>query len=302
MALGFERPEALALVALILPVSLMLLKARENRVRLQQLFEVNVSRLGRGLEALRVAALLTLILVAATPYYERTVRREVQLEHIDQLSGKEVLHVVLLDVSRSMTYSLGSRSRFDAAVSTLERYFSSLTPNDRVHLAVFSSSVRAACEGRPADCLKALRDLAAGERFTAIGDALLYALSVSDAAGLPAVVVLVSDGVNNYGSDPLQVAALFKDRGLPLAIVSVGDQGIIPQVAEAAGAEVYVVNEFTAEAVEGLAARVAREARYSALLARGEAYIEGVERSYEPTRILSAVALLLVVSALVDGV
>ncbi|MEM2795615.1 MAG: hypothetical protein QXY49_07160, partial [Thermofilaceae archaeon] len=137
---------------------------------------------------------------------------------------------------------------------------------------------------------------------TALGDSLLYALSISNVADLPAVVVLVSDGMSNYGSDPLQVATLFKSKGLPMMIISIGGQGIIPQVTEAAGAEVYVVNEFTIEAIESLAAKAAREARYNALLAKGEAYIEEVRRSYEPARILSMIALFLAFSALVDGV
>lgn len=302
MAYGFEHPEALVLAALALPVFLMLLKARNNKVRLQQLFELSISRLNLGFEALRVAALLALIFTAAVPYYEYAVRRQVQLERIDQLSERKVLHAILLDVSKSMTYSYGLKTRFDTAVEALKGYFSSLTPSDRVHLAVFSSSVRTVCDGPPADCMKALEDLAAGERFTALGDALLYAISISDAAELPAVVVLVSDGVSNYGSDPVQVAALFKSKGLPLAIISVGSQGVIPQVAEVAEAEVYTVNEFTVEAIESLAAKAAREARYSALLAKGEACIEEVRRSYEPARTLSVIALLLAVSAMIDGV
>ncbi|MEM1509563.1 MAG: vWA domain-containing protein [Thermofilaceae archaeon] len=302
MAWGFEHPEAMVLVSLVLPVFLILLKTRNNKVRLKQLFELNISRLNLGFEALRVAALLVLIFTAAVPYYEYTVKRQVQLEQVDQLSENKVLHVVLLDVSRSITYSYGSRTRFDVAIEALKRYFSSLTPNDHVHLAVFSSSVRSVCDGLPVDCLKALDGLTAGERFTALGDSLLYALSISNVADLPAVVVLVSDGMSNYGSDPLQVATLFKSKGLPMMIISIGGQGIIPQVTEAAGAEVYVVNEFTIEAIESLAAKAAREARYNALLAKGEAYIEEVRRSYEPARILSMIALFLAFSALVDGV
>lgn len=302
MSWGFERSEALMLIALILPVLFVLLNSRKNRVRLQQFFEVSVSRLSFGLEGLRVAALIALIIAAATPYYEYTVRREVPVEQIDRLSGKEVLHVILLDVSRSMTYGHGTRTRFEAAVEVLQKYLSSLTPSDRVHLAVFSSSVRRVCDGRPADCLHALEGLAAGERYTAIGDALLYALSLLDVAAEPAVVVLVSDGVNNYGSDPVQAAELFNAKGLPMTIISIGGLGVLPQIAKAAGAEVYTVDEFTVEAVESLAAKAAREARYSALLARGEAYVEEAVRSYEPARILSILALILVVFALIDGV
>jgi len=302
MRLGLQRPEALALLAAVPIAWLLLLRARRNRRALERFFEVRVSRVGSLLEAARLAALAALALASALPYLEYTVTRQVTLDQAELLSGRRVLHVILLDVSRSMTYPLGLGTRFDAAVGVVERYLSALPDGDLVHLAVFSSSARPVCQGAPRECLGALGRLAAGERYTAVGSALLYAASIAEASPSPPVVVLVSDGASNYGPDPVQVAKLLGSRGIPLAIVAVGGGGALPQVAEAAGASLYRVDEFTAQAAESLARRAAGEARYAALAARGEAVVEEVRRSYLPAEVLAVASLILLASALVDGV
>ncbi len=301
MRLGLEHPEALASLALIAAAALLLRKSRRNRRRLERFFDVEVSRLNSLMEAARLAALALLAVAAAMPYVEYTVRRKVPLERVGELSGKGVLHVVVLDVSRSMTYPLGPGTRFDAAREVLKRYLSSLPGGDRVHLAVFSSSARPVCQGAPSECLEALGRVEAGERYTAVGDALLYAASVARASALAPVIVLVSDGASNYGSDPVQVAEALRGEGLPAVLVAVGDRGVLPRVAEALGARLFTVDEFTAAAAGSLAERAAAEARYSGLAARGEAYVEEVRRSHVPAQLLLAAALALLASALLDG-
>ncbi|MGC8987900.1 vWA domain-containing protein [Infirmifilum sp.] len=302
MRLGFEHPEALALLVLFAAAVFLLQRSRFNRRRIQRFFDVSISRLNYLLEAARITALLCLVLAAAVPYVEYTVKRQVPFDGLSELSGKKVLHLIVVDVSRSMTYPLGLSTRFNVAKDLLEKYLQSLGGGDLVHLAVFSSSARPICQGAASECIKALKGLEAGERYTALGDAILYASSVARVSAMPTVVVLVSDGVNNYGSDPLQVAESLKEENLPVVLVAVGDYGVLPRVAETLGSKLFTVDEFSLEAVKSLAARAAAEARYSALLARGEAYVEEARRSYLPTHVLLAAAFLMILATLIDGV
>lgn len=302
MKLLFEHPWVLASTTLIIPALLLLHRAKANRRRVSHFFDVKVGHFTTLLEATKIASLILLILAAATPYIEYSVPREVPIDELPALAGKKVLHVVLLDVSRSMTYPLGFRTRFDAALEAVERYLSSLTSDDVVHLAVFSASVRMVCQGEPAQCIQVLKGLSAGERYTAVGDALLYAASVAEASPYAPVIVLVSDGSSNYGSDPIQVAETLKSRRLPLIVVAVGDSEILPSVAGSLNAKLYRVDEFTVEAVGSLASKVAQEARYGALSARGEAFIEEVRRSYAPAQALLALAIIMLLLQLIDGV
>jgi Ca-activated chloride channel homolog len=62
---------------------------------------------------------------------------------------------------------------------------------------------------------------------TAVGDALRHALQDIQAASpaAPAAVLLISDGANSLGSDPLDAARLAADRHVPVFGVAVGTPG-----------------------------------------------------------------------------
>ena len=116
MRLGFEHPEALALLVLFAAAVFLLQRSRFNRRRIQRFFDVSISRLNYLLEAARITALLCLVLAAAVPYVEYTVKRQVPFDGLSELSGKKVLHLIVVDVSRSMTYPLGLSTRFNLSL------------------------------------------------------------------------------------------------------------------------------------------------------------------------------------------
>lgn len=70
--------------------------------------------------------------------------------------------------------------------------------------------------------MRSLDDLTARGQRTQLGDALDLHLGTAGGADLEAVV-LVSDGRNNAGLDPVEVAAKYAMRGIPVHTLGVGD-------------------------------------------------------------------------------
>jgi Ca-activated chloride channel homolog len=86
------------------------------------------------------------------------------------------------------------------------------------------------------DALAALDRIPAADGATAIGDALTLAAQQLPARGHRAVV-LMTDGVNNRGEDPLQAANALATRHIPIYTVGIGTQNsgmLIPGTAEPA--------------------------------------------------------------------
>ena len=62
------------------------------------------------------------------------------------------------------------------------------------------------------------------------------------------------------------------------------------------------LNEFTFKVVEEIAEKYSREARYTALKAKGEATIPVVYRDYTLTRVLEILSLISLIVGVLDGV
>ena len=279
----FENPMGLAYLSLaVAPLVLWHLSGKKYS-RLKRFFEI------RGIKGYRrrvlLASLVSIFLLSMASSVPYTVYRErvsVGEADLDLLSGKVVQIVFLVDVSKSMKYELAGEERILIAKKLLEKALDALGPNTTVVLATFSGRVRIAYRGPASKAWEKVENITAGERYTAIGDALTFALSLAKASGIPTGVVLVSDGRNNYGIDPVSAAKEYRRADTPLILVSIGEEGVLPDVAEASGGRLYSVNSFTVDALGDLSAELARKARYSALKARGEAFVEVEKKSYLP--------------------
>lgn len=302
--LGWEHPEIFLLSPLIVLALILYRRSKKNVEALEKLFVPVLRRkyLRISFTLFKLLFLASVLVAAAGPYYTYQVEEHVPVEDARLLKGKPVMHVILIDVSKSMSYQLGLTSRLDAAKKLLETYLSKLGEKDVVHLVAFYGEVRPLYTGKPVDAVAALNKLRADKKYTAIGDALAYACSYARASRLPAVILLVSDGKNNYGGDPVQAAEVLREANVPLAVVAVGDDGVLGRVAEAAGGKVYLLNEFTSEAVLDFASQVARDARYSALSARGEAVISKTVYDYSPAVVAAVLAVVFFVASMVEGV
>jgi Ca-activated chloride channel family protein len=134
--------------------------------------------------------------------------------------------VVCLDTSGSMRATDVEPSR-EAAVRAAARAFVQDTPaGTRIGIVSFSTSAqRVADLNDDKDAvLAALDTVPPANGATAIGDALALAGQMLPARGHRAIV-LVTDGVNNNGVDPLQTAQQLGGRGITIYTVGVGTNG-----------------------------------------------------------------------------
>lgn len=111
---------------------------------------------------------------------------------------------------------LGSQTRRELVAAVLARdggLLQQLAPTHDVRLF--------AVQRKPSP-IRALDELTANGNRTTLGDALDLHLASAGSANLDAVI-LVSDGRNNGGLDPIEVARTYALRGIPIFTVGVGD-------------------------------------------------------------------------------
>jgi Ca-activated chloride channel family protein len=143
-----------------------------------------------------------------------------------------------IDTSGSMSATDVAPTRADAALRAARAFIDGVPDGTRISIVAFASS--AAIIMPSSDDKDAVRDALARipppNGGTAIGDALAVA-----ARSLPPVrhraIVLVTDGVNNQGSDPLTVAPQIGQTGTIIDTVGIGTSGsglLIPGTAEEA--------------------------------------------------------------------
>ncbi len=285
----FQRPELLALLSLSIPLLILTWKATRRFKLLTRYFDDSGNKVARlALNSIRVLALLLIALSAAMPVDKRVIREEVPLERAELLSGKRVLLVIMVDVSKSM---IGRIERVKSALKEMD------FPNTTVHLATFSGEVKPLYTGPAKGMVEVVPRIRAGERFTAIGDALAYARSFALNYPLPSAVILFSDGRQNYGSDPLKVA---KGYGVPLVVVSVDEVNVLAKVAELAKGKIYSLDEFSVDYKEFSRELILRS-RYLALKRRGQAYIQRELVDYSPTLVVIALSLIAFLASQGDG-
>lgn len=131
-----------------------------------------------------------------------------------------------IDTSGSMRAGDVTPTRAAAAERAAKAFVDGVPEGTRVAVIAFASSagvVAPATDDKDA-VRSALDQLPTPNGGTAIGDALALA-----ARSLPAVhrraIVLVTDGVNNAGADPLQVAAAIGQSGISIYTVGIGTNG-----------------------------------------------------------------------------
>ena len=155
--------------------------------------------------------------------------------------------VLTIDVSGSMCSSDIPPSRLEAAEAAAASFINSQSSTTRIGLVAFSSyaEVVQAPTGDKSALLAALQSLATGRR-TAIGDGILASIdtiaeidpgvakSVTDSTGgvapapvpkgdyAPDIVVLLTDGASNTGTDPLDAAQQAADRGVRVYTIGFG--------------------------------------------------------------------------------
>ena len=173
----------------------------------------------RHLPALLVlAALAALIVAMARPQKVVAVPRE------------DATVVLTMDSSASMKATDVAPSRLDAAKSAATTFLDDVPDRFRVGLVSFSSAVRVLEE--PTDDRDAVRsslDSIQGDIGTALGDAIEASVALADDHAEDNVgekplfaVLLLSDGANTTGSEPLAVVDEAKEAGVPIYTIALG--------------------------------------------------------------------------------
>ena len=170
--------------------------------------------------ALAILALAALLLAMARPQKVVAVPRE------------DATVVLTMDSSASMKATDVAPSRLDAAKSAASTFLDQLPDRFRVGLVSFSSAVRVLEE--PTDdrdevrsSLKSIQ----GDIGTALGDAIEASVALSSKPGATEdtvgkkplfAVLLLSDGANTTGSEPLAVVDEAKKAGVPIYTIALG--------------------------------------------------------------------------------
>jgi Ca-activated chloride channel family protein len=194
------------------------------------------------------------------------------------VSVRDSAVALCIDTSGSMSATDVEPTRADAALRAARAFITGVPDGTRISIVAFSSNAQIVLPA--SDDKDAVRD--ALDRVpppnggTAIGDALELA-----ARSLPHVrhrtIVLVTDGVNNQGRDPLTVAPAIGQTGTVIDTVGIGTSGsglLIPGTAEEADLDEAALRA-VAQSAHGSYARVADAGALRARLseiARGSAF------------------------------
>jgi Ca-activated chloride channel family protein len=194
------------------------------------------SRLRRHLPfVLFVAALAALVIGMARPVV------------ILAVPSNQTTIILTIDVSGSMCSSDIPPSRLEAAEAAAEAFVKAQSSSTQIGIVAFSSyaQVVQAPTNDQAALLAALQSLATGQR-TGIGDGILASIDaisqvdpavaksqsststgtapvpVVKGAYAPDIIVLLTDGANNTGTDPLVAAQQAADRGVRVYTIGFG--------------------------------------------------------------------------------
>ena len=218
-----------------------------------------------------VLSILLLSLAASSPvirYYKEVGIENASLSTVEKIP---ISLVVSLDVSKSMNYRDGGLKRIDMAkdfVASLAKRIG----RAKLVLLVFSNTTRLVYEGTPSNVTRVLSGISAGERYSAIGDAVAAAASYVKASGMPGAVLVVTDGGWNYGANPVRVAEELRREKIPVIFVIVGNDPRGASLAaklEEHGVRVYQLNELSYRALNSLVEEAARSTRLEALRLAG---------------------------------
>ncbi len=251
----------------------------------------------------RIAFVLCLALLLADPYYVRVQTIEITPDKIDprQLQGLNV--ILLLDVSKSMGYG----PRFDLARGFLDSLMEEFGSNVTISLVKFSGSAELIYSGEPEGVKPLIKTLVPNESYTSIGDALLFALYIARTSNIPSAIILVSDGGNNGGSDPIDSAKTLAESNLSIISVQVGsgaraDPKLMDEIAKETNGHFFRLEEASYEEIASLAKETARSASYKALESSSKLSLEVEMKDYESAqRTLALILVILVLIQILGG-
>lgn len=286
---------------LVLAVALLSYKSGRYRSRLIRLLGGRSSRILDVIAAARIAAVILLVIASAAPYTYKITYVDSSSADRSVLANISALHVILVDDSKSMSYTDMGGRRIDLARGVVEEYLRELGEKDTVAIYRFHAVAEELCRGRPMECMNSLGNLTGSERYSALGTAIGQVATIASATRLPVIGILVSDGGYNYGPDPASVADSLGNT--TVAIVRIGNDPrgeVLRSIAERHKWPYYHVTGSPPKGLVGdLAETIYVEAKARAVSRNGMIPVE--ERDYTPTWILAMIGALLLAASKVAG-
>lgn len=253
----FAHPAALALTVVVVGALLLALRLLERRRAAGALAYSNLAFMESAV-ASRVP--WTALLTGAWALAAGCLGVALAGPHlVAPVSVRDGAVALCIDTSGSMSATDVAPTRAQAALRAARAFIDAVPDGTRISIVAFASN---AVDVMPSsDDKDAVRDalsrIPPPDGGTAIGDALAVA-----ARSLPPVkhraIVLVTDGVNNQGSDPLAIAPQIGQAGITIDTVGIGTSGsglLIPGTTEEADLDETALRA-VAQAGHGVYARV----------------------------------------------
>jgi Ca-activated chloride channel family protein len=157
--------------------------------------------------------------------------------------------VLCVDTSGSMSATDVEPTRAQAALAAMRAFIAQAPAQTAIGVISFSSDAQVLAQpARDRDALQSALDaIPAPNGATAIGDALALAKRILPATGARAVV-LITDGENNAGSDPMDAARALGAAHIPLYTIGIGTNNgaLIPGTLQEAGIDEGALRAYAA--------------------------------------------------------
>jgi len=247
-----------------------------------------------------VVAITLLVLALSQPIitYQEKIPIHSLKDMIKYNSKLPAQYIILVDVSPSM--HRGIPQRIDTAVKVVETIIDSIKDNGTIVLSVFGGCVEQLYVGSPDNATKIIGLIKNYNiKYTAIGDAIGYAISCARASSLPSVAIIITDGANNYGPNPIQSYIYANKSRLPVLFIRIDDDPRAnPLFAELARHGAYIVsaiNDYSINWLKPVIINAVQHMKYLALIESGKNYVLIKRTSSLPSTALGLVGLIAII-------
>ncbi len=292
----FTRPWILLILPVIVAIIVFIHKRSTGRkVRLASALQGRVGLSAWKLLFTAMAASMLIITLSqpVISYQERIPINSIEdmIKYNDRLPAQ---YIILVDVSPSM--HTGNPPRLDTALKIVRMIVDNIRDNGTIVLSVFGGRVEQLYVGTPTNISRILNMIRKYDiKYTAIGDAIGYAVSCAHASSLPSTAVIITDGANNYGPDPVQTYIYANKTHLPILFIRIDSDPRANQLfAELARHDAYIVSasSFNTKSLEPVIEHAMQRMKYTALVETGKNYVVVNKTTNLPTMVFGSVALV----------
>jgi len=251
-----------------------------------------------------------MIVLLAKPYiyYEKEVMitREMKTMYF----GREVMVILLIDCSHSMKEKINGKTKFALTKEIAIKIIEELTDKDRFHVVFFAEElITSPLENSSREYAKLfIKSINKTKNYTTIANALSYAISFYEITEEPISIILISDGADNSGVNPINIALEANRRGIPIFTIYVGgikykNPQLLKSIARITNSTFLDLTKLSEETLKHTIKRFVEDIKYETLSRRMDMKVRVPIKDYEtPMRTLLNYLLLTLLVMLLSGV